>query len=459
MKYKRLIIGFFIVAGLSLGGFWVYSQYLAPGTDDDGETATTPAAGSDITGSDIVTAEGRIVPRDFISLAFTGSGQVQEIFVSAGQLVAKGDPLVQLDTADQENGVAQAEAALRQAQANLSSSEAALQVGQANLNAAGLGVAVAAANYDLLAAPATPEQLALSAAAVAAAEAGVSAAGGSLALVTEGSSTAQISAAQANLAAAEAQYNTALRSFQPVLQNEDADATAQELAQFQLTAAQANYQAAQATLADLTTGASNAQRFAASSAVASASNEVDAASANYELLLIGTREERLAVAQTEILQAENRVKEAELELNAAETTIVQANAAITEAELALELAREALADRTLSAAMAGVVAAVDTKTGEFASPGFPVITIADYSAWQIETTDLTELNIVGLRLDDTATISIDAFANEELSGQVSKISPTAIEVLGDVTYIVTLTLPETTLPLRWGMTVFVTFDS
>ena len=54
MKYKRLIIGFFIVAGLSLGGFWVYSQYLAPGTDNNGDTAATPAAGLEITGSDIV---------------------------------------------------------------------------------------------------------------------------------------------------------------------------------------------------------------------------------------------------------------------------------------------------------------------------------------------------------------------------------------------------------------------
>jgi hypothetical protein len=39
-----------------------------------------------------------------------------------------------------------------------------------------------------------------------------------------------------------------------------------------------------------------------------------------------------------------------------------------------------------------------------------------------------------------------------------EIAELAAEVRGDQTYVVTLALPESDLPLRWGMSVFITIE-
>ena len=104
----------------------------------------------------------------------------------------------------------------------------------------------------------------------------------------------------------------------------------------------------------------------------------------------------------------------------------------------------------------GTVARINPKVGEVISSGARVVTIADFSQWQIETTDLTELNIVSVANGMTADIEIDAFPGESLSGTVTDISTTSEVVLGDVTYRVTIDIDnDEGLQLRWGMTTFV----
>jgi multidrug resistance efflux pump len=295
---------------------------------------------------------------------------------------------------------------------------------------------------------------------VAVAEAGIRQASGSRAAALEGATTAQIGAAEARLAAAQALFLIAQRQFEPLAQNTDADEAQREQARLQLVAAQSNINAAQAVLDELRAGPIAAEQTAANSAVLAASGQRDAAEAQLALLQAGAREEQIAVAAAAVAEAQNRVLEAELRIVQVETAVVRAQSAIVEAELALATAQTALERRTLTAPFAGTVAAIPVKVGAIVTPGASALVLADFSRWQIETTDLSEIGVVNIANGFTADVTIDAFPGETLQGVIVDIASNSELVRGDVTYRVTLDLQENvTLPLRWGMTTFVSIDT
>jgi HlyD family secretion protein len=217
--------------------------------------------------------------------------------------------------------------------------------------------------------------------------------------------------------------------------------------------------AAQAALDELEAGATDAERQAAVSAVAAATGQRDAAEAQLNLLLAGAKPEQITVAEAGVEQAQAAVTEAELALAQAETAITQAEAGMTQAQAAVDVAQEALDQMTLTAPFAGTIGSVTVELGELVAPGVPVATLADFSGWQIKTTNLNELDVVAVEKGLPVEISVDALPDETLTGTVTDIADTSALVQGDVTYVVTIDLePRPDLPLRWGMTVFVNID-
>jgi HlyD family secretion protein len=87
------------------------------------------------------------------------------------------------------------------------------------------------------------------------------------------------------------------------------------------------------------------------------------------------------------------------------------------------------------------------------------VQVADFGGWLVETTDLSELDVVALAVGFPAEIRLDALPGETLTGKVIKISPTATVEAGDVRYQVTIQLDDPgDLPLRWGMTALVDIE-
>lgn len=454
MNLKRIVITLIVLAALVSGGYWGYLQFLAP------TAVPTPAAqGVNTIAVDIgvraVSAEARVVPVAHTALAFELGGPVAEILVAEGDQVEAGTPLLRLESQDQEILVRQAETAVLQAQANLAAAQTGRAASLVGLEAAQTAVAAAEAELALLTADPTPAQIALQEALVAAATAGVEQAEGQRSMVLEGASSAEIGAAQAELAAAQAQLVASRRQNEPVINDANADAAAREQAQLRLNAAIAAVTAAQAKLDDLRAGVRSPERLATASAVAAAGSQRDAAAAQLDLLLAGSRPEAVAVAQGNLAQARRAINEAEIAVQQAETAVAQAEAGVVEAETAVQQAQALLAKMTLSAPFSGTVADVSVQVGEVVQPGRPVLTLADFTAWRIETTDLTELNVVAIKLDDPVAITVDAFPGQRLRGRVSDIAATPTLSRGDVTYVVTITPDSVTLPLRWGMTAFV----
>ena len=74
--------------------------------------------------------------------------------------------------------------------------------------------------------------------------------------------------------------------------------------------------------------------------------------------------------------------------------IAAAEAAVAQAEAARQQALAGLADTELRAPFAGTVAVLHVRQGEQVAAGTPVAEIGDSSTWQVETDDLSELDIV-----------------------------------------------------------------
>ena len=164
---------------------------------------------------------------------------------------------------------------------------------------------------------------------------------------------------------------------------------------------------------------------------------------------------------SEIAEAEAMVRqvEAELELlkaGARSEDLDAGAAAVERARAALERAEAGLADTELRAPFAGTLALLYVREGELATAGVPVAALADLSSWEIETDDLTELDIVGVEEGDRVSLTFDAIPGLELPGRVLRVKPLGEEKLGDVTYTVVVVPEEEDPRLKWRMTAVVT---
>lgn len=132
-------------------------------------------------------------------------------------------------------------------------------------------------------------------------------------------------------------------------------------------------------------------------------------------------------------------------------------ARIAAAEASIRAAESSLENLDLKATIDGTVIDQNLLVGQTVTPGQPVMRIVDFSQMYVETSDLTELEVVEVSLGQKASIRPDALPDLELSGSVDKIASLFEEKRGDITYTVRILLDNTDPRLRWGMTVVVTF--
>jgi multidrug resistance efflux pump len=127
-------------------------------------------------------------------------------------------------------------------------------------------------------------------------------------------------------------------------------------------------------------------------------------------------------------------------------------------EARLEAAEAGLTAFSVIAPFDGVVAELNAKAGSSISAGQVAVTIADFSSWLIETTDLTEIDVVKLSEGQPVHITLDAIPDASLTGVIQSIGQTYEEKQGDITYAVTVAVDDSHPSLRWGMTTVVKFE-
>lgn len=170
----------------------------------------------------------------------------------------------------------------------------------------------------------------------------------------------------------------------------------------------------------------------------------------------------LVTLDTTILEA--KVREAEANLAAAEAQVrfltrnktdavhlETAQADVDRAQALLDLAKATLqAQSTLTAPFDGIIASVDIAPAETVTPGQAVLLLADFSSFQIETTDLSELDVARVQIGQPVVIFIEALG-AEFNGEVTEVSLTSSTLGGEVVYAVTIAFNAQPDGLLWGM--------
>lgn len=410
------------------------------------------------TGVDTVSAEAVVVPLRSAQLAFVGGGRVAELLVAEGAAVDAGQPLVRLAAAELEAARNQADVAVTQAEIGVTLAAAQRDSARLGVAAAEANLAAARAQLALVEAPPLAEEIAVLENQIAAAEAAINQADANRDVLAAGANDAQLRSAEAQVSAALAEAEIIQDEYDEIIRNEIGGAP-EERVRYRLAAANANLAAARAALAEVQAGPTADELRAAAAGVTAAIANRDAAQAQLALLQVGARSEQIALTATGVDQAQVAVDTAAAALSQAEIAVTQAEAALTGARAARDLAQAQLDQMTLVAPFSGTVSALAIEAGEIAAPGVPVVTLADLSGWQVETSDLSELEVVNVATGFPAIVTFDALPGESITGTVRDISIVAGLNRGDVTYQVVVDLAESgALPLRWGMTAFVDID-
>lgn len=400
-----------------------------------------------------VSAEAFVVPIKEADLSFEIGGRVVAVEVEEGDEVKEGQLLAQLDDSTQQ-------AALAQAQANLANAEAALAQAEASLADVKSGATqeqIAQAEASLARTEAVLAELVSGPTAedIAQAEAAVETARASLAQVLAGARSEDIEAASARLLQAEVEVRLRQAEYDENVFGEPDRAEPFGIALQQATL---NYDAAKAEYDRLVNGPT-------AEAIGVARAQLNEAQAALNRVQAGSKPEQIAQAQADVVRNEASLAElvagaTDEDIAIAEAGVHSAEAGIKVAEAGVNSAETQLAKTQLTTPFAGVIGSLNIEEGEIVQSGTSVVSIGDTSRWQIETDDLTEIDVVRVKPGRKVQISVDALPDEEYEGEVVRVTPKSETKAGDVTYTVLIDITTgDTSKLKWGMTTFVDIEA
>lgn len=405
-----------------------------------------------------ISVEGILVPIQSASLSFPVNGMVADILVQEGESVQKGQPLVRLDMRQWDQTVLQAEADVATANNQYQTAQAQLAIAEAGVLLAELKVSAAEANYALLTSDPLTQTVVSAESGVLAANAALNAAIANRTATLEIATPARINQAQAEVAEAIAVLDLLQDQYDDLIANNILGAPEESL-RAQVQIAELNRQAKQTALDELLLGADSVQQRLANVAVITAEAQLAQAQAQRDLLLTPPSQTTLNMALNEIEQAEIEVAQALFAITQAQAVINQTELAVAEAETAVALAEANRNQATLVAPFDGTIAELPLTIGTVIIAHTSIGQIADFSQWQVETSDLTEQDIPHVQEGDTVLVQVDALPEQKITGLVDYIALSSQNRQGDVTYRSIIQLePTNGTSLRWGMTVFIEIE-
>ncbi len=169
-------------------------------------------------------------------------------------------------------------------------------------------------------------------------------------------------------------------------------------------------------------------------------------------------EETIAEAKNDmdlkLAQLENAQSAADRMKDGPDTNqLAQAEARLALAKAQVQAAEEVVADLELRAPFDGVVCNLTVRSGEWVTPGVPILQLGDLDNLRVETTDLSEIDAARVRPQDTVLVTFDALPDVVVNGTVMRVANKPAEGSG-VNYTAVVLLDKIPEDLRWGMTAF-----
>ncbi len=476
-------------------------------TEDPLQGATT-ALVTRTTLVDGISATGKIEPRMSADLAFpVNTGLIQDVLVEEGDSVARGTALIRLDERQIAAEAAAAEAALAQAQADLTR----LQEGATPEEIAAAQAGVVAAQGSLL-----ETQGQVTSTDIQAAQGAVEAAQERLTLLMAGPDNEDVTRARATLDQARANLE---RQRTMLSADKEAARLAIETQANQVREAQIAYSTAYwdlhyiagsgqdpRELEDLTDAETrdfvnaldqaelelhNAEAALAQAQVAydtahqdeinglaAAEADVAAAQSDLDQVLQGTDVDELAAARADLARAQAdlarlqglqregalvreqgnlanaQARLEQLQADPRASDLARAEAAVARARAQLERASTDLDITTLRAPFAGVVSQVNVAPGETIGQT-PVLTLLDISRYKV-VVQVDEVDVARVNVGQPVTVLIDALGEPPLDGTVRNIAPQSLQGQSVTSYEVTVQIAPGDRPIKPGMTASAT---
>ena len=347
--------------------------------------------------SSAVVGEGQIKPVHAVNLSFQARGTVEDVTVKIGDSVSEGDVLARLSNASQaEAQLAAANLELLSAQQSV---DTLVRTGDANLAQAW----TAYMDAQIVRADAEREWEDLN---------------------LDNIDT-DIEDAIADVEDLKTDLKDAQDEFDKY-KDLDKDNSRRETAEDDLEAAQEDYNEAVRDLEELTRERDSVRAALDAALAAEAESKYQ-----WELSADGANEEQLTFAQARLDNAQAQVAAAE----------------------------NALSNYILTAPFDGVVADVAVSVGEQVGPESRAVSVVDTSSWIVETSDITELEVVDIEVGQSVTLIADALSDVEMDGVVTAISQSSFTQSGDVLYTIYISVDEVDERIKWGMTVEVVFEA
>lgn len=355
-----------------------------------------------------VSATGNIQPEAELSLTFDTPGRVTQVLVKEGQPVRQGQLLAELDV-----------------DAYLLSRDEAL-----------VSQKIAQAQLNKLLEPPDQGEIDLAQARIATAQ-------------------ASIATAQADLSARQAAYNELLTgistSDRAALEAEYAQRqSAVEEARFNLQTTEEGFNvsdeeidAARARLAQAI-HASSAARARLTSAL-DPPTEAELTSARHQ---IAQATETLRQSTANLIEARNSLESLQEGTDVEDIDIARSE--LEKARISYELSLLNIENAQLLAPRDGVISLVNVRVGEIASGNTTAVVLADLQSYHMNV-QVDEIDVRQVQVGQKVNLILDALPDDDLSGTVTSISPTASDVGTTIAYEVEIVPDATDAPLREGM--------
>lgn len=431
------------VAGISAYAFTSFR----PSNDIDLNKLTVEAIAQDVTLK--ISTNGSVLPGQTVNLSPKSSGRVAAIFVEQGDVVRQGQQIAQMENADVRAQIAEAQASLRQAQANLAKSRNGsrpeeLSQAQSRLDSARATLA-RAKNGNL------PQEIAQ-------VQARLDQVKSNLAL-SRSIAPQQIQQAKSQIASAAARQNLAklkLERFQK-LANQGA------IAQDRLDEVMADYQTTTATMIESeqrlqqvknNSGQEIAQRLAAVAEIEQSLQQQRA----------GSRFEDVAKAEADVRQAQSSLDQAKN--GSRKEDVDQFTAAVDMARARLNAAQVQIQETVIIAPFDGVITQRYASVGAFVTPtttasreGQATSTSVVAIARDLEVkAKVPEVDIGKVNVGQKVEIAADSYPDAKFQGTVRIVSPEAVVEQNVTSFEVRVSIDgDLEQKLRSGMNTNVSF--
>jgi HlyD family secretion protein len=197
--------------------------------------------------------------------------------------------------------------------------------------------------------------------------------------------------------------------------------------------------------------------------------ELERATSSYEVAKAQVAKTEETATQAQLAQGLNQIAQAQSAIRQAQAQVVNAQnsladllagpkqedidiarAQLKQAQLSQLQAENTLANARIVAPFDGVVSQLNIKQGEQSANGLPAVVLTDLDGFTMKVL-VDEIDVRQVAVGQPVRLSIDALPDTEVTGQVTKISPTAANVNNVVAYEVTIVPDANEAPLRVGM--------